>query len=281
MLNPSELAALVSDETGLSFSATGGKDGDGQSWILLNPTGLDSKHTFGIRVTLGWRRIEIGFEPGSFAALLLGEMGAADAEGRAVFVAMLSSCQEAGAEIRFRVNEQECAYSDQAIWTPSWTRLELRLRKGNLEIGDLDAGPEIELLREWVLRFIAAVIAILPLEEGNEELPSDNQQGFPEGASIKVRVNRYERDRRNRAAAIAIHGVRCKACGMSFGDRYGEAGAGFIEIHHTVPVSKMTPGYLVDPARDLVPLCSNCHSVVHRQDPPLTLSALREILRAT
>src|SRR6185437_4787938 len=54
-------------------------------------------------------------------------------------------------------------------------------------------------------RVAAAIIGILPLD-GNEILPADNQQGFPEGAVTTVTTNRYERDRRNRAAAIAIHG---------------------------------------------------------------------------
>jgi 5-methylcytosine-specific restriction protein A len=279
LLNPSDLAALVSDETGLSFSATEGKDTDGYRWILLHPTGLDSKHTFGIRVTIGWRRVEVSFEPGAFAAPLLGEMGETDPEGRAVFVSMLSSCQAAGAELRFRINGQDRAYSDPAIWSTPWTRLELLLRKGNLEIGDLDAGPEIEILREWALRFVAAIIAVLPLDGGSEEIPPDNQQGFPEGAATTVTVNRYERDRRNRAAAIAIHGSRCKGCDMSFSERYGEIALGFIEIHHIVPVAKMPPMYIVDPSKDLVPLCSNCHSVVHRQDPPMSVEALRQLLR--
>lgn len=243
------------------------------------PSGLDSKHTFGIRLTLGWRRIEIAFEPGAFAAPLLAEMGRADVSGRAVFISTLSSCQAQGAEVRLRVNGQDRTWSDVALWSEPWTRLELTLRKGNIEIGDLDVGPDIEIVREWALRFVAAIIAILPLDDGAEELPPDNQQGFSEGAGTTVTVNRYERDRRNRAAAIAIHGIRCKGCNMSFGERYGYSALGFIEIHHQVPVSKMGPGYIVDPARDLVPLCSNCHSVVHRQDPPLTIDQLRHLLR--
>lgn len=279
MLKPEDLAALVSNETGLSFSATGGKDAEGQRWILLNPTGLDDTHTFGIRIIIGWRRIEIRFEPGAFAAPLLEEMGQADAEGRAVFNAMLSACQQAGAEILLRVNGQVKIASDAGLWSSPWTRLELILRKGNLEVGDLDAGPEIELLREWALRFAAAVIAVLPLEGGNDIPPADNQQGFPEGAVTTVTVNRYERNRRNRAAAIAIHGIRCKGCDMSFSERYGEIALGFIEIHHLVPVSKMPTGYIINPVNDLVPLCSNCHSVVHRADPPLPVDALRSLIK--
>tara|TARA_R110002074_G_scaffold98545_1_gene213305 strand:+ start:192 stop:1049 length:858 start_codon:yes stop_codon:yes gene_type:complete len=280
LLNPADLASLLSDETGLVFSATGGKDEEGRTWIRLHPTGADVKHTFGIRITVGWRRIEIRFEPGSFAAPLLAEMGETGAEGRTVFVSMLSSCQSGGGEVKFAVNGQERTFSDPTIWVEPWARLELLLRKGNLEIGDIDAGPEIEILREWALKYAAAIIAILPLDDNEEGIPTDYQRGFPEGASTQVAVNRYERDRRNRAAAIAIHGTSCKGCGMSFFERYGGIALGFIEIHHIVPVSRMTPGYTVNPITDLVPLCSNCHSVVHRQDPPMSVENLQQLLRA-
>lgn len=279
MLKPEDLAALVSDETGLAFTATAGKDAEGQRWILLAPSGVDNQHGFGIRISIGWRRVEISFEPGAFAAPLLGEMGSADIEGRNVFSAMLESCRNAGAEITLRVNGNEISFGNPALWADTWTRFDLRLRKGNLELGDLDAAPEIEILREWALRFAAAIIGILPLDGGNDIPPADNQQGFPEGAVTTLTVNKYERDRRNRAAAIAIHGISCMGCGMSFSERYGEIALGFIEVHHIVPVSKMSPGYIVDPARDLVPLCSNCHSVVHRVDPPLSIETLRSIVR--
>jgi len=59
---------------------------------------------------------------------------------------------------------------------------------------------------------------------------------------------------------------------------YGELGEGFVEVHHIVPVSQMGGSYRIDPVRDLVPLCSNCHSMVHRTDPPMRPEALREHL---
>lgn len=107
MLDPLELASLISEETGLQFTAAGSKDADGRPWILLQPMDADSRHAFGIRTTLDWRRIEIGFEPGSFAGPLLGEMARADANGRAVFISLLDSCEKAGAEIRLQLNGHE------------------------------------------------------------------------------------------------------------------------------------------------------------------------------
>ena len=89
----------------------------------------------------------------------------------------------------------------------------------------------------------------------------------------------YERSRHNRARAIAIHGTRCTACGFSFDEIYGpEHAASYIEVHHVVSIAA---GPVVpDPSTDLIPLCSNCHSMAHRRrGAPLAVEEIRQLLR--
>jgi 5-methylcytosine-specific restriction protein A len=62
-------------------------------------------------------------------------------------------------------------------------------------------------------------------------------------------------------------------------DRYGAVADGLIHVHHTKPVSQLGSGYVIDPAKDLVPLCPNCHAVAHCDDPPLSVLAIRELLK--
>lgn len=108
--------------------------------------------------------------------------------------------------------------------------------------------------------------------------PDDTLEvGFPEGDRASVQVNKYERDSRNRARAIQIHGRDCMVCGMNFGKEYGPAADGYIHIHHTVPVSQLGPNYSIDPAKELVPLCANCHAAAHRRNPPFTIEELRSL----
>lgn len=95
------------------------------------------------------------------------------------------------------------------------------------------------------------------------ELIDDDLDGYPEGAKEMVFVNRYERDPRNRRACIGHYGYRCQACGMDFGEKYGSQANGFIHVHHVVPVSELGDGYIIDPIKDLIPLCPNCHAMVH------------------
>lgn len=102
-----------------------------------------------------------------------------------------------------------------------------------------------------------------------------------EGAITTVVVNRYERDRKAREQCIEHHGVSCLACGFDFEATYGEHGAGFIHVHHLVPLSEIGSAHEVDPVSDLVPLCPNCHAMVHYGPRMLSIEALRALLAAS
>ena len=69
----------------------------------------------------------------------------------------------------------------------------------------------------------------------------------------------------------------CEICGFDFSEVYGDLGIGFIEAHHVKPVSEMLPGETVR-IDDIVMLCSNCHSMVHRKKPWPTRDKLKEII---
>lgn len=71
--------------------------------------------------------------------------------------------------------------------------------------------------------------------------------------------------------------VPCRVCSFSFCRTYGKDGKDFIQAHHIQAVSSMEPDTPVTPD-DLVPVCSNCHSIIHRQRPWLTVDELRRIV---
>jgi 5-methylcytosine-specific restriction protein A len=102
---------------------------------------------------------------------------------------------------------------------------------------------------------------------------------YPESAVSRVQVNRYERSPDARRICVAHHGENCAACGFSFEAAYGEAGRGFIQVHHIVPASQVGGEYQLDPVADLVPLCPNCHAVAHLGvGTPRTVAELRRIM---
>jgi len=94
---------------------------------------------------------------------------------------------------------------------------------------------------------------------------SNTLESGREGSARVSYVTTYERSPVYRAQAIAIHGVNCKACGFNFESFYGEYAKDYIHIHHLQPVSELDAPQAINPLEDLVPLCANCHSIVHRR----------------
>jgi 5-methylcytosine-specific restriction protein A len=102
-----------------------------------------------------------------------------------------------------------------------------------------------------------------------------------EGLRSERLVAHFERNPKLRAAAIAIHGTTCRACDFNFAANYGSRGKDYIEVHHLVPVSRMTEPSSVNPRTDMTVLCANCHRMVHRsRDKPLSLQELVEVVRS-
>lgn len=101
-----------------------------------------------------------------------------------------------------------------------------------------------------------------------------------EGRTVHYYTSKYERSAANRAAAIKHHGIKCMACGFDFEKTYGEIGKNFIEVHHIKPLFSLDEEVMIDPATDLICLCSNCHRMVHRKrDSVLSLDELINILK--
>lgn len=125
----------------------------------------------------------------------------------------------------------------------------------------------------------------------NKELPSmqtpqafsEDNSFFPEtvetptdcfeGAVSKITVNRYERNPEARKKCIELYGgAFCLICGFDFERVYGELGRDYIHVHHIVPISEIGQEYKIDYKKDLIPVCPNCHAMLHRKINGRTLS---------
>lgn len=85
-----------------------------------------------------------------------------------------------------------------------------------------------------------------------------------------------------RQQCLDKYGYQCQCCGMDFAEMYGEElGANFIEVHHLKLISTFeTDGVPENFLENLVPLCSNCHSMIHHiKDSEHTLRDIREAYR--
>ncbi len=73
--------------------------------------------------------------------------------------------------------------------------------------------------------------------------------------------------------------LACAVCKFDFAERYGAVGEGYIECHHTLPLSELE-GERRTRLVDLALVCSNCHRMLHRKRPWLGMDELAAILRA-
>ena len=71
----------------------------------------------------------------------------------------------------------------------------------------------------------------------------------------------------------------CEICGFDFEKVYGTLGKNFIEAHHIKPVSELQEGDKTK-IEDIVMLCSNCHSMVHKKKPWLKKEDFESLIRS-
>jgi hypothetical protein len=119
-----------------------------------------------------------------------------------------------------------------------------------------------------------------PWARSRRDPPPVSDSSLWEGAERRASSTTFERRHAARAACIAHYGNHCSVCGLSFSRRYGPHGQGYIEVHHLTPFRSGQSPRLVDPVRDLRPVCSNCHRMLHRTVVPITPQQLRGLIRA-
>ena len=119
--------------------------------------------------------------------------------------------------------------------------------------------------------------------EARRQKKIERQRNSVEGGAFECHCVKYERDPKLRNACIEKYSCKCYVCGFAFEAVYGEAGKGFIEVHHLTPLSKTREEKAVS-VDDLRPLCSNCHSMIHRKKPnglrdPYSIDELKAFIR--
>ena len=113
-------------------------------------------------------------------------------------------------------------------------------------------------------------------------VPEDDESAFPEGKVRYALHRRMERNativRKAKENRVARTGkLQCDVCSFDFSTTYGSRGEGFIEAHHKVPVATLG-GEVKTSISDLAMVCSNCHRMLHRGTPMLSVKELRGIV---
>lgn len=69
----------------------------------------------------------------------------------------------------------------------------------------------------------------------------------------------------------------CEICKFDFEKVYGKIGIDFIEGHHDIPISELKENQETK-IEDISLVCSNCHKMLHRRKPWLTISELKKLI---
>ncbi|MEO1815514.1 MAG: HNH endonuclease [Acetobacterium sp.] len=158
---------------------------------------------------------------------------------------------------------------------PEWYECFLHNRKSTnkvpimrFEKNALSNGFEVEIIEPSIIEkdFIDGI--------------DDDTSLLSEGTIKHITSKKYEREPLNRRKAIEIHGKVCGICGFDFEEVYGERGRGFIEIHHIRPLYSLDREMIINPAEDLIPVCSNCHRMIHRRkENILSIDEMKKLLK--
>ena len=232
------------------------------------------KELFTVRVYFRNRiRLHMDFVPQKYSAGFIGSMARQSAENKQRFMNYAQVIQDSGAKISLSVNGSILTVGDLIEWPTSWRDLRVHVTKMPVvEDGDLDYA---EAAYKWGSLLVGMVLSLADIVPIEDELTTT---GYAEGTRHRTESNRYERNPLNRKLCLASKGYDCTICGMNFEKKYGKIGHQFIHVHHVVPVSKLGPGYIIDPIKDLIPVCPNCHAMLHRSDPPLMPEQLKAVI---
>ena len=108
----------------------------------------------------------------------------------------------------------------------------------------------------------------------------DVVEEYEEGSLLDCHGSKYERNRKARNECLEYYGYTCRVCGFDFEKQYGDIGRNFIEVHHRTEISSYSgEKHKIDHINDLIPVCSNCHSMLHRTRPTLSIDELKSFIK--
>lgn len=223
-------------------------------------------------------RLNMFFEPHKFSMPMIKAMSQSDPSQKKSFVSMARLMKNSGAKISFRINEIECNCEEFDEWPSDWNKVDIKASVLPIITENEEHPNYRKLALFWGTRMTGLALSLLKLEKLDENENAEIK-GFEEGNKIRALTNKYERNSVNREICLSHYGYNCAVCGINFEKFYGPVGKKFIHVHHVIPVSEMGEHFIVDPLNDLVPVCPNCHSMMHRADPPYTVEELKNMIK--
>lgn len=235
--------------------------------ISLRLDDLPSPHGFALHILDEYLQWQIKFRLDVFSKPLVDLMKYRYSERKDSFQTYLDLARSQNQRFTFQINGKPI---EETTSKTEWEDIEIEVGRSYF-----DSKEEFAALSKALFDFLCLVLYLMVNEI--EWAQTDGEEAKYEGALTSALVNKYERSRYNRAICLQFYGFECRGCGDALEKKYGPLGADVIHVHHIIPVSQMGGSYKLNPIRDLIPLCPNCHNIVHRINPPLAISDLHKI----
>ena len=259
------LERVLESNTGLKFRIAPANE-NGNNGYLIRPSGVN-EGLFKIKVIYrNNSKLIAEFTP--LDSQFIRSMNVSDERSRELFSKYAQELEKNG-QFKIEVNNEQLM-SPYYEWPPEMSSLTVKLSK----IIDSSSTDIIRVIVEWVTNIMLLISSLLNIEQ-----IYDDSVFYTDGAESVVTQNKYERNPLNRKACLLIKGYSCVVCNFNFEDHYGSIGKNFIHVHHLVPVSKLKGETFINPETDLVPVCPNCHYMLHKRDPPYTVEELKKMIR--
>lgn len=216
-------------------------------------------------------RYNASLKPQNYGRDFVSTMEKADEDMESMFSYIVRGLIDDGCKIAVELNGQRVDEKNIYSWPEHWDKIEISVTKSPFFYLD-GTEEESNAFVDLTIKIISLFLSLVPIEKVEKR-----DTLLTEGDEKLVQGKRYERNPVARKICIEEHGCRCAVCGFDFEEQYGLIGRGYIEVHHIVPVSSIGYEYTIDPEKDLIPLCSNCHSMIHRRNPPFLPDELKKI----
>lgn len=240
--------------------------------IAIRLSDLSRNEGFVLTIQKTWRRITFETKFERFAGELLKTIEESPVEAKDSFANLYLSFPKT-THLTLLVNHCETPIDSFKDGKSKITSFQIRSELKNIEFTEIDQKVLIQICAESVWQILCLMMIFL------QKKISDDYSPLKEGTEIEKTVKEYERNPVYRDIVIALKGTACSVCNMQYKDKYGAYGEDFIEMHHVTPVSKIKHGHKFDPLTDLVPVCSNCHAIIHRQKIHRTISDVQNAIK--
>lgn len=171
-------------------------------------------------------------------------------------------------ETRRTLVNEKLLFNAKVAGQGNWKLTELGIKKGKLLKKHLKySGPTNVKLKSIEFQ----------IKKQKKENKSYNEGKISYREHKKRERNKKIVDLKKNNAFISNPDLPCEICRFSFFKKYGNSGLKFIEAHHIKPLSE-SDDKVKTKTEDLILICSNCHKMIHRKRPWLTVKEIKKLL---